>query len=310
MIARLCERSADVPVAELERLLPATIDSASHRIDPWLVAAAAHAGSTTCRRGPRDPPPRRLRLGRRAAARHARAHRGRAAARAVAGAGPHRRGAARPGRQRPEPTRWDLDLTSRPARTADRIAEHVRVGAHLAEALGREVERVVGDRGGRRAAAARLPGAHRARRPARLRRARACWPPTPATLGLDAGRLAGLARAARGARRLRRPARRRGRPPRRRGPRRGRRRGDGRRRRAGPAAGARPAAARRAGPGGGDRGRAASCRDVAPPAARGRADASPGRARRRGRRRRSSRQQVGARGRHGRVGAAASAGDR
>jgi hypothetical protein len=45
----------------------------------------------------------------------------------------------------PETARWSLDLTSRTVRDADRIAEHVRAGAHPAEALGREVERVVGD---------------------------------------------------------------------------------------------------------------------------------------------------------------------
>jgi hypothetical protein len=40
--------------------------------------------------------------------------------------------------------RWHLDITSRTARVAERLAQHVRIGAHLAEALGHEVERVVG----------------------------------------------------------------------------------------------------------------------------------------------------------------------
>jgi hypothetical protein len=39
--------------------------------------------------------------------------------------------------------RWHLDITSRSARAADRIAAEVRNGAHLAEATGREVERIV-----------------------------------------------------------------------------------------------------------------------------------------------------------------------
>jgi hypothetical protein len=40
--------------------------------------------------------------------------------------------------------RWNLDVTSRTARTADRLAEHVRTGTHLAEAVGSEIERIVG----------------------------------------------------------------------------------------------------------------------------------------------------------------------
>jgi hypothetical protein len=40
-------------------------------------------------------------------------------------------------------SRWDLNITSRTARVADRLAEHVRIGAHLTEALGREVERII-----------------------------------------------------------------------------------------------------------------------------------------------------------------------
>ena len=66
--------------------------------------------------------------------------------------------------------RWDLDITSRSARAASRIADEVRNGAHLAEAMGREVERIVGPHRRHRDAAPDLPGAHRARRPPRLRR--------------------------------------------------------------------------------------------------------------------------------------------
>jgi len=41
---------------------------------------------------------------------------------------------------------WHLDLTSASVRDASRLADDVRTGAHPAEALGREVERVVGER--------------------------------------------------------------------------------------------------------------------------------------------------------------------
>ena len=43
----------------------------------------------------------------------------------------------------PSATRWDMQLTSRTVRGADALAEQVRTGAHLGEAVGREVERVV-----------------------------------------------------------------------------------------------------------------------------------------------------------------------
>jgi hypothetical protein len=45
-----------------------------------------------------------------------------------------------------EATRWDMDLESSTIRRADRIAEEVRLGAHIAEVLGREVERIAGRR--------------------------------------------------------------------------------------------------------------------------------------------------------------------
>jgi|GEM_PF-1386319 len=44
----------------------------------------------------------------------------------------------------PQPDRWDMDLDSGTVRVAKRLAGAVRVGGHLAEVLGREVERVVG----------------------------------------------------------------------------------------------------------------------------------------------------------------------
>lgn len=134
-------------VERLERLLRATLDTASYRIDPWLVGI----------------PARRLQdlVDRKAATFRLGAY-GWVDAPRPGKAGPTEAGllhAPSPGqaltatvlRDRavndPAGNRWDLDLTSRTVRDADRIAEHVRVGAHLAEALGREVERVVADRG-------------------------------------------------------------------------------------------------------------------------------------------------------------------
>lgn len=136
-----------IPVPELERMLAATVDCANHRIDPWLLAAPQRrlddlqtAGTATRRLGaygwvdrpgPGTPGPTAAGL------LHAPSPSGALAAavlrdRAMSDAG----------------DRWDLNIASRTARTANRLAEHVRIGAHLAEALGREVERIVGDTAG------------------------------------------------------------------------------------------------------------------------------------------------------------------
>ncbi len=125
-------------------MLAAAVDTASHRIDPWFVGVAQRRFDALQDSGAR------WRLG------------------AYGWVdGPH------PGAPGPSPAgllvapspgqalaaavlrdraindagdpRWDLDVTSRRARVANRLAEHVRVGAHLSEALGREVERVVGN---------------------------------------------------------------------------------------------------------------------------------------------------------------------
>lgn len=46
----------------------------------------------------------------------------------------------------PEPDRWAMQLSSASIRLAERLAEEVRLGAHLQEVLGRELERLVGNR--------------------------------------------------------------------------------------------------------------------------------------------------------------------
>jgi hypothetical protein len=132
------------PVGDLERRLRATVDTSTHRVDPWLTAVPQRrldtlARADTARRrlgaygwvdAPKPGSP------------------GPTAAGLLHTPSPSSALAAAVLRDRaisdPSP-RWDLDITSRTARTANRIAEHVRAGAHLYEALGREVERVVAD---------------------------------------------------------------------------------------------------------------------------------------------------------------------
>jgi hypothetical protein len=129
----------------LERLLRATLDTAIYRIDPWVVALPArrlHDLLTEGRAG--------LRLGAYGWVDAPRPGQpGPTAAGLIHAPSPAQALAATVLRDRavedPEAARWRMDLTSRTVRDADRLAEHVRIGAHLAEALGREVERVVGD---------------------------------------------------------------------------------------------------------------------------------------------------------------------
>ena len=134
---------ADLGVEELDRMLRAAVDTSTHRIDPWFVGVAQRrldalqqAGATR-RLGaygwvdgllPGAPGPTSAGLVPAPSSGQVLAAavlRDRAVSDAASG-------------------RWDLDITSRRARVAERIAEQVRIGAHLSEALGREVERVVG----------------------------------------------------------------------------------------------------------------------------------------------------------------------
>jgi hypothetical protein len=128
----------------LERLLTATVDTATHRLDPWLLGAPTRrlddlldAGAVprlgaygwVDDLGPGTPGPTPAGLLHAPSARQAMTAtvlRDRAV-------------------NDPAAARWDLYLTSRSVRDADRLAEQVRLGAHLAEALGREVERLVTD---------------------------------------------------------------------------------------------------------------------------------------------------------------------
>ena len=136
----------------LERDLLATLDTASHRIDPWATGLAwrrlrepAYAGGRRVLgaygwvdgpfRGEPGPSEGGLLLAPSAAqARAAVILRDRALHDPAPAAGATR------GR------RWDLDLDSAKVRMAERLAVSVRSGAHLAEAVGREVERAFGGR--------------------------------------------------------------------------------------------------------------------------------------------------------------------
>ena len=195
-VAEALASLSELDPARTERLLSATVDTAGFRIDPWLVGLPTRrlrdlldAQSPTFRLGaygwvdaPRPGTP------------------GPTAAGLLHAPSPNQAITATVLRDRavndPTAARWDLDLTSRSVRDADTIAEHVRVGAHLAEAVGREVERVVADPAIvsqlRRDYPVRTE--HVGRRVCDGLAVLAALAAQPATLGLDADRLAGLDR--------------------------------------------------------------------------------------------------------------------
>jgi hypothetical protein len=132
------------PVAELDRRLRAAIDASSHRIDPWLQALpqrrldTLQAAGTLQRRlgaygwvdtpAPGTPGPTNgglLHTPSETTALVSAVLRDRAIS--------------------DDSGRWALDINSRGARTAGRLADAVRAGAFLAEAMGSEVERIVGN---------------------------------------------------------------------------------------------------------------------------------------------------------------------
>ena len=132
-----------IPEDRLERLLRATLDTASHRVDPWFTGIATRrlqdaldSGGARMRLGaygwvdaPRPGTP------------------GPTAAGFIHAPSQAQALTASVLRDRSindaDPARWHMDMTSRTVKGANRIADEIRVGAHFAEALGREVERVV-----------------------------------------------------------------------------------------------------------------------------------------------------------------------
>jgi hypothetical protein len=137
--------AAGIPEEELERLLPATIDCAGQRVDAWTTGPPLRrlgellaAGQADQRLGaygwvdqprPGTPGPTSGGL------LHAPS-----ATQAVVAALLRDRAV-----RDAEPGRWHMDVTSTAARDAARIAAQVAFGGHLAEVLGREVERAAGD---------------------------------------------------------------------------------------------------------------------------------------------------------------------
>jgi hypothetical protein len=138
---------ADGSTDRLERLLRATVDCATYRIDAWVSAPATRRLKDLVAGGP--PPSYRL------------GTYGWVDAPRPGTPGPTKAGflhAPSPNQavtamvlrdcaiNDPEATRWQMNLASTVVRAADRLGETVRTGAHLSEALGREVERAVGDK--------------------------------------------------------------------------------------------------------------------------------------------------------------------
>jgi hypothetical protein len=141
-------------LVQLERAFRATLDTATHRIDPWIVGMAARRLEYL-----RNQPEARFRLGvygwvdgpirgapgpNRAGILHAPSH-----AQALTGAILRDKEiteeleASPPAGQR---DLWSMQLESQRLRLAEELAEEVRLGSHVFEALGRRVEHVIGVR--------------------------------------------------------------------------------------------------------------------------------------------------------------------
>lgn len=132
------------PVA-LERVFRAVLDTASHRIDPWVTGIASRRLWALAGDGARfrvgaygwvDTPRPRSAAAPADEYLHAPSE-----AQALTSAVLRDRA-----RHDAEPGRWDLDLDSERVRLAEQLAAEVRLGAPLVEVVGRAVERVVGDR--------------------------------------------------------------------------------------------------------------------------------------------------------------------
>ena len=177
--------------ARLERLMRATLDTASHRIDPWFTGLPArrlddllHGGNPRMRLGaygwvdrpqPGTPGPTEagfIHAPSQAQALTASVLRDRSINDA-------------------DPARWHMDMTSRTTQGAKRIADEIRAGAHFAEGVGREVERVVAVRTDVERLRRQFPlrTEHAGRRTCD---GRAVLAAPAASLGLDAATLAGL----------------------------------------------------------------------------------------------------------------------
>ena len=178
----------------LERAFRSVLDTASHRIDPWVTGIASRRLWTLAADGAR------FRVG---AYGWVDAPRPRSAA-APADEYIHAPSEAQAltaavlrdrARTDAEPGRWDLDLDSDRVRLAEQLAAEVRLGAPLVEVVGRAVERVVADRtqveGLRTAFPVRTE--HAGRRVCDGLAVLARFAAAPATLGLTAEQSDGVA---------------------------------------------------------------------------------------------------------------------
>ena len=186
---------ASAPAATLERVLRATLDTAMYRIDPWVIGIAWRRLRTL---DAATPAPR-FRLG---------AYGWVDAPRPRSVAAPPDEYFHAPSEAQAlttailrdralyddEPTRWQIDAESDGIRLAKALADEVNVGAHLVEAVGRAVERAVGDRAQVEALRGQFPirTEHSGRRTcdglAVLRR----YATNPASLALSPAQLAGI----------------------------------------------------------------------------------------------------------------------
>ena len=143
LLQQACAELAGLPLDEIERALRGVLDTASHRLDPWLTGYALRRledeGAAWPRQlglygwvdAPRPGTPGPTAGGLLHAPSQAQAYTAMVLRdRAISD---------------PEAGRWDMDLDSRAVRAADQIGAGVRAGGHLAEVVGAEVERVVGD---------------------------------------------------------------------------------------------------------------------------------------------------------------------
>ena len=190
---------AQAPAATLERVLRATLDSAMYRIDPWVIGVAWRR-LRTLEAATLAP---RFRLG---------AYGWVDAPRPRSVLAPPDEFFHAPSEAQAlttvilrdralyddEPTRWQIDMASDGVRLAKALADEVSVGAHLSEAVGRAVERAVGDRSKVESLRAQFPirTEHAGRRTcdglAVLRRVAS----NPGSLALAPGQLAALAELA------------------------------------------------------------------------------------------------------------------
>ncbi|MYS95588.1 MULTISPECIES: hypothetical protein [Streptomyces] len=138
-------------LAQLERAFRATLDTATHRIDPWLTGMAARRLEHL-----RDRPESRFRLGvygwvdgpllgtpgpTEGGLLHAPSH-----AQALTAAILRDKSITEHAEEPSRPDLWSMQLDSRQIRTAEELAEEVRLGSHVHEALGRRVEHIIGVR--------------------------------------------------------------------------------------------------------------------------------------------------------------------